>query len=261
MIIAGLLFASPLSVWASPRVFSLDQCADQYVLALGDRASIVGLSKRADDADAFLRREATGLLQSRATREAVLAARPEVVVRYWGGSPTLLQALQRRGVKVVSITEASSYDEVRGSVRRVAEALDRPERGAAIVAAMDAKLARAQGAWRGKPALYLSAGGSTTGPGTMMDAMLKAAGLTNVTAAPGYSQLRLEDIVRVKPAALVLGFFERTANALEHWGLGRHRIMQRLMQERAIASLPASVLTCPAWYTADGALMLAQARR
>ena len=48
-------------------------------------------------------------------------------------------------MKVVSITEASSYDEVRGSVRRVAEALDRPERGAAIVAAMDAKLARAQG--------------------------------------------------------------------------------------------------------------------
>ena len=33
----------------------------------------------------------------------------------------------------------------------------------------------------------------------MMDAMLKAAGLTNVTAAPGYSQLRLEDIVASNP--------------------------------------------------------------
>jgi len=58
---------------AAQRVYSLDQCADQYVLALSPRSSIVGLSKRADDADAYLRAEAAGLPLRRATTEAVLA--------------------------------------------------------------------------------------------------------------------------------------------------------------------------------------------
>ena len=44
---------------ARPRIVSLDQCADQYVLALAPRDEIVGLSKRALNADSYLRAEAT----------------------------------------------------------------------------------------------------------------------------------------------------------------------------------------------------------
>ena len=47
----ALLAAGPAA--AGPRVVSLDQCADQYVLALSAPADIAGLSYRADDADSF----------------------------------------------------------------------------------------------------------------------------------------------------------------------------------------------------------------
>ena len=259
ILFAIMLLTAPGIALAGPRVFSLDQCADQYVLALSDRAAIVGLSKRADDADAYLRAEAPGLPQRRATLEAVLAARPQVVVRYWGGSPTLLRALERRGIKVVTIGEASDFAGVRTSVRDVAAALDAEPEGEALIGRMDAKLAAAKDAWRDAPALYMSSGGATTGPGTMMDAMLRAAGLSNVTRAPGYTMLRLEQVARMRPTALVLGFFDAMTNALQHWGMGRHRILQGLMRDRAIAALPASVLTCPAWFAADGAETLARA--
>ena len=63
---AGLLLAAVLAVGspaaAGPRVYSLDQCADQYVMALAPRGDIVGLSYRADDADSYLRDQARGIL-------------------------------------------------------------------------------------------------------------------------------------------------------------------------------------------------------
>ena len=72
----ALAFVGPTH--ASPRVLSLDQCADQYVLALSPRSAIVGLSTRADDPDSRLRALAAGLPLRRTTLESALASRPHV---------------------------------------------------------------------------------------------------------------------------------------------------------------------------------------
>src|SRR5580704_3855210 len=90
---------------AGPRVVSLDQCADQYVLAMAPRADIVGLSTRARNADSYLKAEAQSLPERRATAESVLAARPDIVVRYWGGDARLVSDLERRGVRVLTIED------------------------------------------------------------------------------------------------------------------------------------------------------------
>ena len=81
---------------SAPRVMSLDQCADQYVMAMSPRAAIVGLSKRARNADSYLGAMAIGLPERRATAESVLAARPDLVVRWWGGDARLLTMLTRQ---------------------------------------------------------------------------------------------------------------------------------------------------------------------
>jgi iron complex transport system substrate-binding protein len=52
--------SAPLAAQAAPRVLSLDQCADQFVMALSPRNVIVGVSSRADDADSRLRLAARG---------------------------------------------------------------------------------------------------------------------------------------------------------------------------------------------------------
>ena len=61
MLAAALALAGPAQ--AAPRVMSLDQCADQYVLALSPREAIVGVSPRVDDRDSYLRARAAGLPQ------------------------------------------------------------------------------------------------------------------------------------------------------------------------------------------------------
>jgi len=258
LIAAALLLGQ--AAQAAPRVMSLDQCSDQYVLALSPREAIVGVSPRVDDRDSYLREKAAGLPQRRATAESVLAAGPDVVVRYWGGDARLAETLERRGVRVVRIEEAQDFDGVRANVRRVAQALDQRAAGEAMVARIDADLAEASGAWGGRRALYMTPGGFTAGGGTLIGAILAAAGLKSV-AGPGYAPVSLEGLALNPPAAMVLGFFDNFATAMERWGPGRHRVVSRLAREKAVGSLPGAIAGCPGWFAADGALMLAKAAR
>lgn len=217
----------------------------------------MGVSTRADDADSRLRALAVGLPKRRVDLESALAARPQVVVRYWGGEPRLTRALEARGVQVVTIAEARDFAGVRANIRAVAGVLGRDEAGAAVIARMDQRLARAAGAWRGRPALYLTPGGATAGPGTLIDAILRAAGLTNAEVRPGFQTVSLEALALGRPPALVLGFFDTFQLAGDSWGLGRHRILRTAARENAVASLPGALLGCPDWSAAEAVERLA----
>lgn len=258
---ALLMLGAGVSAQARPlRVMALDQCADQYVLALAPDAELA-LSPRADDPDSHMRAAARGHRRLRPTLEAAVAFRPEVVVRYWGGEPRLLARLEQGGARVVSIQDATDFDGVRAQVEAVAAGLGRPDRGADLIARMDADLARAAaaGARRGpRTALYLTAGGFTAGPGTLMDAILRAAGLINLTTAPGFGPVSVERLALAPPAQLVLGFFDQ---ARADWrGPGRHPVVRKAARGRVAASLPAATLTCPAWFAAEAAMMAAGGR-
>lgn len=241
------------------RIMSLDQCADQYVLALAPESDLA-LSTRADDPDAWLRAEARGRRQTRGTLEDAVAFRPDVVVRYWGGEPRLLTALERRGVTVLTIADATDFDGIRANVRGVAAGLHVGAKGEALIAGMDAKLARVGQSKTGEsaprvPAQYLTAGGFTAGEGTLIHAMFAAAGLVNAANRPGYGAISVERIALQPPLKFVLGFFDQLRS---DWrGAGRHPVVSRASRTRTVASLPAAVLTCPAWFAADGVAMMA----
>ena len=239
------------------RVMALDQCADQYVLALAPEADLA-LSPRADDPDAWLRRAAAGRRQVRPTLEAAVGFDPDVVVRYWGGEPRLLAALERRGARVVTIRDATDFDGVRANVRDAARALNQAGRGEALLGRMQARLDQAHTDRPRGRALYLTAGGFTAGAGTLIDAILKAAGYANA-AAPGFGAVSVERIVLEPPARFILAFFEQ---ARADWrGTGRHPVLQGAARGRTAARLPGSALSCPAWFAADAAAMLADQSR
>jgi iron complex transport system substrate-binding protein len=256
------LWAGAGSAGAGPklRIASLDQCADQYVLALAPRDEILSLSKRALDADSAERALAVSVPERRASLETLLAGRPNKVVVYWTADARLTGALEAHGVEVVRIDEASNFVGVVADVRKVAAALGRPKVGEAIVARMDAKLAASHGAWRGARALYLTPGGFTAGPDTLVGAMMAAAGLASAAAAGGFAPAPLEALALDPPKAIVLGFFKDLAGGRQHWTIASNGFLQDLARKRAIASLPGRVLACPDWFAADGAQALASAR-
>jgi iron complex transport system substrate-binding protein len=253
-LLAGGAEARPL------RAMGLDQCADQYLLALRPDADLA-LSPRADDADARLRRAAEGRRRVRPTLEAAVAFDPDVVVRYWGGEPRLLRRLEAEGVRVATIGDAANFAGVRRNIRSVAAALEVPARGERLIARMDARLAEAAPARAAdRPsALYLTAGGFTAGKGTLVDAVLAAAGLANAAVRPFFQPVSVERIALAAPARFVLGFFDQAR--ADRRGPGRHPVVRRAAAGRVVADLPAAVLTCPAWFAADAAVLLAEGRR
>ena len=251
----ALLVAAP--AMASPRVVSLDQCADQYVLALSDRDAIAGVSPRADDRDSWLRDQGARARLIRPSLESVLAARPDVVVRYWGGDERLLASLEARGVRIVRVEDATDFDGVRANVLRVAQALNRPGRGRDLIADMDRRLDRSRGAWGGERALYLTPSGWTSGPGTLIDAMLRAAGMTNAQQGPTFAPVSVEQLILQPPRRFVLGFFDTLRS--DRRGAGRHPSVRRRAASRAVVSLPGAMLGCPAWFAADGSWRIARA--
>ncbi|WP_296820209.1 ABC transporter substrate-binding protein [Brevundimonas sp.] len=245
------------SASASPRVVSLDQCADQYVLALADPASVAAVSPRADDRDSWLRSRGAAAHRARPTLEAILAARPEIVVRYWGGDERLLQALQHRGVRVVRVEDAVDFEGVRANIDRVSAALNRRGRGRDLVADMDRRLDRSREAWAGESALYLTPSGWTAGGGTLIDAMLAAAGMSNAWAGPAFAPVSVERLILQPPRRFVLGFFDSLRT--DRRGAGRHPSVARRTMRGAVVSLPGAMLGCPAWFAADGAWRIARA--
>ncbi|NJC42422.1 iron complex transport system substrate-binding protein [Brevundimonas alba] len=238
---------------------SLDQCGDQYALALAPDAELA-LSPRADDPDSWMREAAKGRHRVRPTLEAAIAFQPDVVVRYWGGDARLLARLERSGARVVTIADATEFEGVRANVRSVAEAVGGAARGEALLARMDRRLHQAApaAAVPRRSALYLTAGGFTSGRGTLMDAILRAAGFTNAASKPGFAPVSVERIALFPPARFVLGFFDQIRG---DWrGPGRHPVVRAAAKNHVAASLPAASLTCPAWFAADAAAMLGETR-
>ena len=241
------------------RVLSLDQCADQYVLALGAGHDLA-LSPRADDPDSWLRAEAAGHRMLRPTLESVVAYAPDVVVRYWGGDARLLAELEQQGVTVVTIADAADFAMVEQSIAEVAQALDRGAEGRALIGRMRATLddsAATEGA-RPVTALYLTAGGFTSGSGTLIEASLEAAGLENAAGHPGFGAVRVERLAIDPPERFALGFYDQ--RRADRRGPGRHPLVKRLVEDRPNVRLPAAMLTCPAWFMAEAVPVLAELR-
>ena len=255
--LAALTAGTPASAMETRplRVMSLDQCGDQYAMALAPSAELA-LSPRADDPDSWLREAAAKHRQVRPTLEAAIGFQPDVVIRYWGGDARMLDRLQATGVRVVTIADATDFEGVRANIRTAADGLGSRDRGDALIARMDARLREAApptGAPK-RSTLYLTAGGFTAGRGTLIDAILGAAGMANLVKAPGFAPVSVERIVLWRPARFVLGFFDQSRG---DWrGPGRHPVVRAAARGRIAASLPAASLTCPAWFAADAAAML-----
>jgi iron complex transport system substrate-binding protein len=258
----ALLLATP--AWAAPqRIVSLDYCADQFVLALADRDQIVALSRGSQRDDSYYRTRARGIRQTRGTLEEVLALRPDLVVRAWGGPWDAEVVYARFGVPVLQVGNTPNFDAAREDVLDAARAIDHVDRGASLVRDLDVRLARLRASALSvrPPMLYLSAGGAVAGSGTMMQSVIEAAGGRNVHQGESWTVMPLERLVEMPPALIALGFFDHGRSLVNPWLPGRHPAVRRALARAETVALPTAAIACEAWYAIDAAEVLSAALR
>lgn len=253
--LAGFAEAEP----ARPTVVSLDYCADQYVLALADRSQVLALSKDSERAFSHLRGKAAGIPKVRAAAEDVIALKPDIVLRSWGGDARALDLYKRLGIRTVDLGYAGDIPGTAGLLRAVAAELGQSERAEDIIAGMPA----ARPATR-LEALYVTPGGVSAGKDTMIDSLMAHAGLGNANKAAGWTSLPLEQLVREPPALVLAAFFGFDDDATDRWSVSRHPVMTRLMTSAQVVDLDEARVSCTGWFVADEAAEVAtkmEARR
>jgi iron complex transport system substrate-binding protein len=230
-IIAAIAFACASGAHAEPRrVVSLDYCADQFVLALADRAQITALSIGSQRDDSYFRGRARDMRQTRGTLEEVLALRPDLVIRNWGGSWDAEQVYGRfdmclccKSVIRPTFTAAGAIS----STRRKHSATPNAVSHWQPISTRASHVSRHREAMR--PVMYLSGGGAVAGRSTMMDAIISAAGGRNIRTEASWQVLPLERLVQTPPALIALGFFDTSRDRVNAWSPSRHPALRRAL--------------------------------
>ena len=189
------------------RIVSLNLCTDQMLVLLAPE-KVVGLTPLArDPAISFVAAQAARLPVLRPSAETVLAHAPDLVLAARYGAQTTLALLERSGVRVVRADLPDDFPGIRAETRRLAALLGVSARGEALLAEMDARLAAPPHRFLqdvGVPAptaLIWGARGYASGPGTLGDAVLRAAGYADIGRG---GRLGLEALLAHRPDLLVV---------------------------------------------------------
>lgn len=190
------------------RVVTLAPNLTETVLDLGAGARLVGVSRYDDDAQVKALPRVGGYLDP--NLEAILALRPDlVIVQPSPGNKETVEKLASLGVPI-RVVAARTLPEIRAMIRAVARDLGVPKRGAALSAALKARLDRVRAAAKGlpRPRTLLVYGHEplvVAAPGTFGDELLAVAGGTNVVppSGVGYPTLPLEEVVARDPEVIL----------------------------------------------------------
>jgi iron complex transport system substrate-binding protein len=186
---------------AAHRVVSLNLCTDQMLVLLAPE-KIAALSPLARDPSlSFVAAQAQQFPSIRASAEAVLRLHPDLILAAPYGAQSALSVLQQEHISILRISLAQDFVGIRRMTRQVAHALDETSRGEALLARMDTELAELPHAKRQIRALVWEPRGFTAGPGTLMDSLLRAAGLSNASDGRRFG---LEALLRDPPGLLIM---------------------------------------------------------
>jgi iron complex transport system substrate-binding protein len=262
--IAALLAVAPLRGDDLVSVASINLCADQLVLTLADPSQVRTVSwLAADPEESLLATEAARYPLNYGSAEELLHFAPDVVI---GGSFTnafTRALLGRLGYTVVVLEPETTIAEIEANVRLVARAIDRVERGEAVVAAIKARARELQ---RERPrrsvaAVVVRPGGFTVGNHSLAQDLMTIAGVRNVAAEQGldrWGSLSMETLLRTSPDLVVLTGYRAAQPSLANATL-EHPALRRVSATRKTVTVRAPYWACGLPQSLESAAVLQRA--
>lgn len=192
------------------RIVSLTPCLDAILVEVADRNQIAAISHYSRDRyGSTIADLAQTLPIAHGTAEEVVALSPDLVLAGRPASPTLMATLGRLSIRTTQFPVPETVAASLQQVRDIAALVGWPERGEALVGKIEAALTAAEAPQAPRlSALVFMPGGFVSAPGTLMDEMMRRAGLQNAAAKYGLRQsmsLPLEVILADPPDILLSG--------------------------------------------------------
>jgi iron complex transport system substrate-binding protein len=252
----------PISSAALPTVASINVCSDQLLLTLADPEQILSVSwLAADPEESMLAELAADFPLNYGEAEELIELDADVVL---GGSLTnapVRALLNRLGHDVVALNPANSLAEVERNIELVAAAIDRHDRGAALIAEMRSRAATIASRVQGQDttAVVVRPGAFTVGSGSLADALMRLAGLRNIAAEQGldrWGTLSLEALLMSRPQRLILTNYRDDEASLANSILA-HPALAATRERVKVARVPAKLWACGLPQSLDAAELLA----
>jgi len=239
---------APALADAPRRVVSFNLCADQLVLALADPEQIAGLSPYAADPSVSVMAD-----QARAYRrldwqaESTIALGPDLVLIGDTDRPLTKHLLRTQGLRLHEIMLIADLGVARRQIEEVAAVLGHPERGARLIAEIEAARVRLAAVRRPpfSTALLVTRGGYTAGARSLAAVLLVEAGLQPPPGAPpGYGgYVPLERLLVLHPDVIVLNNLAADAHDQGSYNLTHPALAALYPPERRLA-LPTRYTLC-----------------
>ena len=180
-------------------------------------------------------------------------------------TPATLDLLERVGQRVVRVALASDLNGVRAAVRTVATAVGERAKGEALISGFDRALEVSSDAspQRRYSALIYQVNGLSAGSGSLADALIRAAGLTNHADRLGLGAggaLSLEVLAANPPDLLVLSGPTDEYRTIVAENL-RHPVLAAVLAETAATVVPWRLWLCGTHHAAEAVRRFAEARR
>jgi iron complex transport system substrate-binding protein len=225
-------------------VVSLDMCADQAVLSLLPKSRIIAVSPEVKVDPAYALVRAKGIARVRPSIENILALRPSIVVRSYGGGIGIENRLKAAGVRVVQLGYASTLTDVVPQLNETAAALGVPEKGKAIADDFEARIAAIPHYDSAPRLLYITPGNVTTGPDSFVGQMISAVGFRTYSDRNGWPNLPLEEMQVEPPLFVARAFFDSSMHRQDAWSLSRHKALSRATKNSVSIDLPGGWVAC-----------------
>lgn len=244
-----LLGLSAIPTQARQRIASLNLCTDQLLLQLADREQIASVSYLAADPEwSPVAHLTEGLHLNHGRAEEIIARDPDLIVNSRFSAGPAVSLLERLGHEVITFDFPASIDDSIGQIRRMAELLDRPQRGEALISAMQERIERHLPALqdRDHSTLFLASNGISFGTGTLRHHFIASLGWENLAATlglQGTGRLNLETVIAADPDFLLVNQPRDAGEPLAHHLL-RHPALAHLAREGRYLVLPDALFEC-----------------
>lgn len=250
------------------RIASLNLCTDQLVLQLASPERIVSVTYLArDPAISGVAEKARDIPINHGLAEQILPLEPDLVlVGSFTTRPTTA-LLRRLGHRVEAIPPATGFDGVRKNIRKVGALLGEVDRADAMIRVLDEAFSGLAIAGDRPAAIVLRPRGMTTGKGSLVDEVLRAAGLRNLSAGMGVTGigwLSLEQVIAAQPRLIIAAESEAGHPSLSHLML-RHPAYQAIQDHEGRppqrVNLPAYLWNCGGPQLVEAVQRLSRARQ